>query len=137
MSFVVLATEGFPSQLAALLESLPVSVHLYTNDPPLSPASVAGDFVEPVYAGYVPKALSRWTPPALRGPRAFSQADPVRFQWTSGPAPLPVRGYFATNGIGGPLLWAWRRPDDAFPLGPGSPLLLIAVTIYFPYCPAP
>lgn len=136
MADVVLAKSGYPIILAALLGDLNVYVHLYTNDPALTDALTPAAFTEPVYSGYQALPASKWSPSALRGNVAVAVADPVEFAYTSGAAPDPIRGYYATDGPGGVLLWAWRRPGDAFPLGPSAPVLLVAVRATFPApCP--
>lgn len=135
MSAIVYATEGYVDMLDALTDDLVVQLRLYTNDPELGPGLTAASFVEPVYDGYGAKPVSRWTPAALKSGRAFSDTDPVYWQWTAGAAPAPIRGYYALEPGSGRLLWAWRRPGEAFALGPSNPLLTVLVRLWFPSAP--
>lgn len=132
MPTAIIPRESYEGMLLAMITGADWWVHLYTNDPPVNGDLTSAALVEPVYAGYGPQALSRWTPPTLRGDTAFSQADIVEWRWTAGPAPSPIRGYFVTHGQMGKLAWIRRRPDDTFPLGPGSPLLLLYLRLDFP-----
>lgn len=132
LSDVVLASQGYTVILDALVAELNVYIHLYTNDPTLSSALTPAAFVEPVYNGYQALPAARWSPSALRGGVAVKVADPPLFEFVGGVAPLPIRGYYATDGPGGVLLWAWRRPGDPFPLDGLHPRLLIAVRLTFP-----
>jgi hypothetical protein len=132
MSFATNVREGYVAQLEALIDGLTAYLHLYTNDPTISEASVKADFAESAFEGYAPVALSKWSPPALRAGLARSQADTAAFTWTGGATPPPVRGYFVTEGPNGVLLAAWRKPGDAFPIGPGHLLLLVNVELIFP-----
>jgi len=128
------AREGYTVQLAAYLEGLRGELRLYTNDPDITPALVAADLVEVAYDGYAPVLLSRWTDPAIQGGVAVTQHDPVLFEWDGGATPAPVRGWFVTDAVDGGLLWVWRVPGPAFPLGPGHPQLLVALGLSFPGC---
>jgi hypothetical protein len=136
VSAVTFATSGYNACLYAWTQGLNAHAHLYVNDPELNAGRVRGDFVEPVFAGYGSRAVERWTPPALRGGVSFSVCDPLIWEWVIGDEPLPIRGVFVTNGVSGELLWAWRRPGDAYPLGEANPLLIVYVRLTFPLvCP--
>jgi len=125
-------TAGFVSQLRALIEGLDVHLHLYTNDPDLTVDLVTGDLDEVAYTGYASVPMLKWSPPALRAGRAFSDVDTIRFEWTTGATPDPVRGYYLTDGPAGALVAVWRRPGDPFELGPDHPLLLVNVRLSYP-----
>ncbi|HEX4614108.1 MAG TPA: hypothetical protein VH092_38350 [Urbifossiella sp.] len=132
MPAATLAREGFNELLAALLGGGVFTVRLYTNDPTISVDSVAANFVEPVFDGYIYASVRKWTPPTLRAGKSFSVGDPVYFEFAGGVPPLPIRGYFVTSEVGGPLLWAWRAPDPAFQFSLSDPLLEVLVTLTFP-----
>lgn len=127
-----LTTEGFTASLDALTGNLPLTVRLYTNDPTITKATVAADFVEASFPGYVRVGLAVWTPAALRAGLAFSAADLVQFIYTgSDPGPA-VRGYYVTAGPTGPLIGAWRRPGDPFVFSVASPVLTLLLAARMP-----
>lgn len=132
MSLATNVREGYISQLAALIQGASWWLHLYTNDPPVSPELVRADMTEIVYDGYTPQPLVRWTAPSLRAGIAAASADTVMFTWVAGPVPLPVRGYYITSTRDGPLVSVWRKPGPAFPFGPGHALLMVNVAAEFP-----
>ncbi len=130
------ASAGYTSMLDALTSGLNAYCHLYTNDPVIAPGLVIGDLVEVVYDGYAPLAIRKWTDAVLQDGLGFSVADPCVFTYSSGPLPLPVRGYYATLGPAGPLLWAWRRPDPAEQMNAESPTVIVLISLLFPLvCP--
>lgn len=133
MENVVLMREGYTSFLDALTEDLLVYLHLYTNDPTLTETLTGADFTEPAHEGYSPLAIGGWTPSRLEDAVAVSFGEPPAFTYTSGPEPDPIRGYFATFGVSGPVLWGFRRPGGTFPLGAGNPLLTINTRMTFPF----
>jgi hypothetical protein len=132
MSAVVQAVEGYPDMLAAWLDGLNAYLHLYVNDPDLSGPLTGGLFVEAVFDGYSPRLVGPWTPPALRGGVAVSVMDPQIFTWGGdGDGPV-LRGYYVTLGLGGSLLWAWRKDGDAYELTAGAPTLVVYLTARWP-----
>lgn len=132
MSLVTIGQAAYPVLLAAQLDGITPYMHLYTNDPTLDANIVREDFYPAVFEGYAPKPMRRHTPPELSFGVAYSFYDPVTFDYTTGPPPATIRGYIVTDGLEGPLLFAWRRPDAAFPLGPSAPRLVVSVTARFP-----
>lgn len=128
----VYALEGLTSMLAFLLDGAVFYLHLFTNDVHPSKTLKASDMVEPVYYGYSPQPADRWTPPALRGTVAFANVDPVIFTFASGMTPLPVRGYYVTNGPTGALLWSWRAPGPGFQFDDSHPTLVVNAVLTFP-----
>lgn len=132
----VLAREGYTAILDALLGGLVSTARLYVNDPPLTSATVAADFVQPSFAGYSGQAVERWTPAAIRGQFAFSVAMAIAWTYTTGPAPAPIRGYYVVETASGRLLWAWRRPGDPLVLDADNRILTVYVKASFPLvCP--
>lgn len=132
MADAVFASEGYTVMLDALLAGLVPHVRLYTNDPDLNEDRVRADFTEPVMDDYAPIPAVVWTPSALRDGRAISVVDPIFFTYTGGPLPDPIRGYIVTAGADGPLLWAVRRPGDAFVFSDDEPLLSIFMRMRWP-----
>lgn len=118
--------------LAALLDSILPRVCLYVNDPDIGPGMVADDFVEATFPGYQRITATKWSPPVLRSGLAFSVVDPLIFTYTMGDPGEGVRGYYVRDGDDGPVMWAWRRPDDAWMPTVENPTLLVFVTMTFP-----
>lgn len=133
MSAWVYARSGYDSVLAALVADLHWHARLYVNDPALTPDAVRGDFVEPAFFGYAQQPMRRWTPPKMRAGVSWSMCDPLIWKWVSGAAPAPIRGVWVTDGLHGPLVWAWRRPGAAFALGPSHPVLVAYGRLRFPF----
>lgn len=132
MSAVTLMSEGFTTLLDAMLDELVLDLHLYTNDPDLEDDLTAEDFEEAEYDTYAPQTIKRWSPSAMDRNQAWSSADPLTFACSGEDAPEPIQGYYVTTGPDEVLLWAWRRPGEAYPLSPGGPPLQIFVEARFP-----
>jgi len=128
----VLARQGYEAGLLAFIEGGAWWLHLYTNDIELTAATVAADLVEPEFIGYAPAELRKWTKPALRAASAKSWADPVYYEYQGGPEPDPIVGAYITAGIAGPLVWAWKSPGGAFPLGAAFPVLAVVPALEYP-----
>lgn len=97
--------------LAIVLDALTPFVHLYVNDVTPDPCSGVDQFQEADWQGYKPLPAKTWTPPVLRSHRAVSWSDPVQFlRGDIGPQ-RRVYGYWMTDGLSGPLIWAERAPD--------------------------
>lgn len=132
MSEAVQASEGYPAMLAAWIDGLNGYAHLYTNDPDLTADTVADDFEEIVYDRYEPLPVRPWTTPTLRDGLAIAVVDPLIFTFTGGPLPAPARGYYVTDGPAGRLLWAWRRPGNAFQMAEDAPTVIVYIRARWP-----
>lgn len=129
---VTFAKDGYTAMLLGLTQGLVAYAHLYTNDPAIGANTHVGDFVEASYEGYQALPLWRWTPPALQGGVAFSVCDPLVFKYLGIAEDIAIRGYYATAGPTGPLLWAWRRPGPPFTFVLDGRTLMIFVRLQFP-----
>lgn len=134
MSQATVARTGYVPILRDLIREHDVTAHLYTNDPTITADSVRADFDELVMPGYVPHNIEKWTPAALQGGTAFSVGNAARFPWDGVSVGVTIRGVFFTDGISGPLVYAWRKPDDPFVYDAEHPLLTILLTLIFPLC---
>lgn len=132
MPDIIPARAGYCVTLDAFLREMAMRVHLFTNDPPLNQDTAAGDFVEPVFVGYEPIVVTRWTPSVLREGRAWAASDPLYWSYTDGTPPDPVRGVFVVDNVTGLLLGAWKRPGAGFALGPDAPLLTVLLSVRHP-----
>lgn len=135
MSRGVIAESGYTTFLDAFLGELDAVMRLYVNDEELAAGTVREYLVEAEFDGYAPVGLTNWTPSVLRSGSAFSVADVVRFVWSGVGTPPPIRGCFATAGVDGPLLWAWRRPGDVFTFSPDTLSIGVYVSIQLPAPP--
>lgn len=137
MAEPVLATSGFVPTLVALIEGYKARVRLYVNPRDPSPEDVAGDYDEAIFPGYLAVTLNRWTPPALRSGRAFSDADPTIFRLDGPGESPPIYGAYATDSLTGALLWVWPRPGGPLVLTDAQPLLIVSVRLLYPSPPGP
>ncbi len=92
-------------------------VHLYKNDYTPNRGSLAANFIEADYSGYVSQIANNWRA-AVQDPDLlhwFSVADALHWQNTTGAVGNQIYGYFVTDGAG-IVLWAERFINPPFPM---------------------
>ena len=70
-----------------------------------------GDFIEANWPDYKPATVTSWTPALTVNGRAVAQADPTAWTRGVGGTAKMVYGYYVTDTVGGPLIWAEVRPQ--------------------------
>ena len=106
----------------------PYSVSLYVNNPTVSPASLAGDFLEAAWPGYEKQLLDRWSLSYLLANYvAAIDNQPVYFLvgGQAPPVPVWVTGYFVWNTL---QQLGWAEPF-ARPIQVWAPFQRVALVL--------
>jgi len=92
----------------------PPVVHLYSNDPPITPALVLGDLVECAFSGYAEVSLDSLTAANDGDDVPILQNDFLaQFELTAADTLDSATGYFITDQAGDSLIGA-ERFDEGF-----------------------
>lgn len=118
---IVIPDAGGIVLLGDLLGDVTTVYHLYIQPVALSQATTLAQLIEAKWPAYRPITVSTWSPALTVGGRAVSTADPALWTRGVGGVASQVYGYYVTDTVGGPLLWAEARaqgpltmtaPDD-------------------------
>lgn len=99
------------SLIADLFDDATTVFHLYVNNVTITQSTTLANFVEASWPAYKPATVTTWAPALTVNGRAVSQADPTLWVRGVGGTASLVYGYFVTDTLGGPLLWAEARPQ--------------------------
>jgi hypothetical protein len=108
---LVFPAVGATWSLNKFLGAVDVWLHLYVNDVQPDGNSTLATFVEASWNTYAPLEVKTWTPAIWINNQAAAQADPALWTLTSNIFAVQVYGYFATDSLTGPLLWAEYDPN--------------------------
>lgn len=108
---IVIPDNAAVALIADLLGDVTTVYHLFTNDVTITQATALGDFIEANWPDYKPATVTSWTPALTVNGRAVAQADPTAWTRGVGGTAKMVYGYYVTDTVGGPLIWAEVRPQ--------------------------
>ena len=108
---IVIPDSGGIQLLYDLLEQAVTVYHLFTNNVNLTQSTALTDFVEASWPAYKPATVTSWAPALTVAGRAVAQADPTSWTRGVGGTAKMVYGYYVTDTVGGPLIWAEVRPQ--------------------------
>lgn len=119
---IIVSTWGRRSLLARTIPFLgTLSLRLFANDVNPTIAMTELDFIEPVFDGYAPQGLTRWTTVILNAQNR-AETDEGNHTWTVGPGggTGDVYGYWVTD-RDGRYIFALRFPITPVPVSsPGD-----------------
>lgn len=101
------ANTGFTAELpGAIGASAPWVLRLYNNTPTPAQTSVASDFSETSFGGYVPATLNSWGTPFVNSFGNVESDHPnVSFTFDGSTGSETLNGFFVTDAAGN-LVWA-------------------------------
>jgi len=123
---IVIPDASAISLLGDLLGNVTTVYHLYVNPVELGQSTTLAAFTEPNWPAYKPVTVTTWAPALTVSGRAVAQADPVVWVRGVGGTALQVFGYYVTDTLNGPMLWAEARPQGPLPMqAPTDQVLLL------------
>lgn len=100
------------------------TLRLYRNNYTPLETSVAGDFTEANFSGYVAQALPNFPAANYVGPQAETVLPAQNFIHSGGGVDNDIYGYYVTD-AGGDLLFAERNPLGPFSIVPGTSYVVV------------
>jgi hypothetical protein len=123
---IVIPDASAISLVGDLLGNVTTVFHLYVNTVVLGQSTTLAAFTEANWPAYQPATVTTWAPALTVSGRAVAQADPVVWVRGVGGTAQLCYGYFVTDTLNGPLLWAEARPQGPLPMqAPTDQVLLL------------
>ncbi|MHB8735439.1 MAG: hypothetical protein ACYC6M_09080 [Terriglobales bacterium] len=123
---IVIPDSSAIALLSDLLDQVTTVFHLLIQPVALGQGTTLADLVEANWPAYKPATVTTWSPALTVAGRAVSAADPVLFTRGVGGVASQVYGYWVTDTVGGPLLWAELRSQGPLPMtAPDDQLVIL------------